>query len=206
MNERYHHGALREALLDAAQTILERDGIAALTLRAAAREAGVSHAAPNHHFGSLGGLVSELAARGFEQLRAQIVRASGENSGGRGHVAALAAGYIGFARSAPGLFRLMFRAEQLDWSRPALAQAGAAAFALLIPLGPDGEPVAIPLTPAQLGTAMAQWSMLHGMASLLIDGRLEAVAAELAPSVEGSTLQAEILRHMPEGERVVPLA
>src|SRR6185437_15171104 len=54
----YHHGALRDALLEAAERVLERDGLAGLTLRAVAREAGVSHAAPTHHFGDLTGLVS----------------------------------------------------------------------------------------------------------------------------------------------------
>src|SRR5262252_8981675 len=63
----YHHGALRDALLQAAERVLERDGLAGLTLRAVAREAGVSHAAPTHHFGDLTGLVSELAAIGFRQ-------------------------------------------------------------------------------------------------------------------------------------------
>ena len=58
----YHHGDLREALLKAAERVLERDGLAGLTLRAVAREAGVSHAAPTHHFGDLTGLLSELAA------------------------------------------------------------------------------------------------------------------------------------------------
>ncbi|HEY0912120.1 MAG TPA: TetR family transcriptional regulator, partial [Bradyrhizobium sp.] len=55
----YHHGALRDALLQAAERVLERDGLSGLTLRAVAREAGVSHAAPTHHFGDLTGLVSE---------------------------------------------------------------------------------------------------------------------------------------------------
>src|SRR5262245_57256477 len=64
----YHHGALRDALLQAAERVLERDGLAGLTLRAVAREAGVSHAAPTHHFGDLTGLVSELAAIGFRQF------------------------------------------------------------------------------------------------------------------------------------------
>jgi AcrR family transcriptional regulator len=58
----YHHGDLHDALLKAAETVLERDGLAGLTLRAVARQAGVSHAAPTHHFGDLTGLVSELAA------------------------------------------------------------------------------------------------------------------------------------------------
>ena len=68
----YHHGSLREALLQAAERILERDGIKGLTLRAAAREAGVSHAAPKNHFGDLSGLLSELAAVGFERFVATL--------------------------------------------------------------------------------------------------------------------------------------
>src|ERR1043166_5084056 len=68
----YHHGDLREALLKAAERVLERDGLAGLTLRAVAREAGVSHAAPTHHFGDLTGLVSELAAIGFRQFNAAM--------------------------------------------------------------------------------------------------------------------------------------
>src|SRR5262245_52005851 len=68
----YHHGALREALLAAAEGILERDGITGLTLRAAARAAGVSHAAPKNHFGDLAGLLSDLAATGFERLAAMM--------------------------------------------------------------------------------------------------------------------------------------
>src|SRR5712671_6417935 len=67
-NSPYHHGALHDALLKAAERVLERDGLAGLTLRAVAREAGVSHAAPTHHFGDLTGLVSELAAIGFRQF------------------------------------------------------------------------------------------------------------------------------------------
>src|ERR1700710_1921232 len=64
----YHHGDLHEALLKAAERVLERDGLAGLTLRAVAREAGVSHAAPTHHFSDLTGLVSELAAIGFRRF------------------------------------------------------------------------------------------------------------------------------------------
>src|SRR5262245_62746266 len=65
----YHHGSLREAMLRAAESILEHDGIRGLTLRAAAREAGVSHAAPKNHFGDVTGLLSDLAAVGFARFR-----------------------------------------------------------------------------------------------------------------------------------------
>src|SRR5262245_5673504 len=68
----YHHGSLREAMLRADESILERDGIGGLTLRAAAREAGVSHAAPKNHFGDVMGLLSDLAAVGFARFRAAM--------------------------------------------------------------------------------------------------------------------------------------
>src|SRR6202162_2025823 len=70
-----NHGALRDALLQAAERVLERDGLGGLTLRAVAREAGVSHAAPTHHFGDLTGLVSELAAIGFRQFNVAMAAA-----------------------------------------------------------------------------------------------------------------------------------
>src|SRR5262247_2189594 len=69
----YHHGALRDALLQAAEKVLERDGLPGLTLRAVAREAGVSHAAPTHHFGDLTGLLSELAATGYRQFNEAMI-------------------------------------------------------------------------------------------------------------------------------------
>src|SRR5262245_50323453 len=76
----YHHGALRDALLQAAEKVLERDGLPGLTLRAVAREAGVSHAAPTHHFGDLTGLLSELAAIGYRQFNEAMRAANAAGS------------------------------------------------------------------------------------------------------------------------------
>src|SRR5437667_7268702 len=84
----YHHGALHDALLEAAERVLERDGLSGLTLRAVAREAGVSHAAPAHHFGDLTGLVSELAAIGFRQFNDAMAAAG--SIGGSGLEKAIA--------------------------------------------------------------------------------------------------------------------
>src|SRR3954449_12887113 len=107
----YHHGDLREALLQAAERVLERDGLAGLTLRAVAREAGVSHAAPTHHFGDLTGLVSELAAIGFRQFNAtmQASRASGTTLLEKGM--AIAKAYVAYAQANPGMYGIMFRTE-----------------------------------------------------------------------------------------------
>ncbi len=173
MGEPYHHGALRQALLRAAETILERDGIQALTLRAAARAASVSHAAPAHHFGDLTGLLSELATVGFTRLRERMeaeIAAALHNP--RARVATLGRGYIGFARASPGLFLLMFRSERLDWSRPSLRDAGEQAFAMLT--GTDAN-MALPAGLPRLASVTAQWSLVHGLAMLLTDGRLGAI-------------------------------
>src|SRR5213082_4056233 len=90
----YHHGALREALLQAAERVLERDGLAGLTLRAVAREAGVSHAAPTHHFGDLTGLLSELAAIGFRQFNDAMAAAGSIGGSGLEKAIARAKAYV----------------------------------------------------------------------------------------------------------------
>jgi AcrR family transcriptional regulator len=190
----YHHGDLPTALLESAEAILEREGISALTMRAAARGAGVSHAAPAHHFGDLAGLLSELAASGFvrfrDHLEAQAAAAAPSPSE---RLRALGRGYVTFAQVHPGLFQLMFRSERLDWSKPSLANAGASAFALLT-LAED------PVTESahqpgfqDIVAATARWSFAHGMAMLLIDGRLEAVAG-IVPGVSTEALIEELLK------------
>ena len=123
----YHHGALRDALLDAAQRVLERDG--QLTLRAVAREAGVSHAAPTHHFGDLTGLVSELAAIGFTQFNAAMVAAGTAGPSLIDKAIARAKAYVAYAQAHPGMYMLMFRIEHLDMTRPSLHEAASASFA-----------------------------------------------------------------------------
>ncbi len=111
----YHHGDLRESLLAAAETLLEEGGVPALTLRAVARAAGVSHAAPAHHFGDLTGLLSELAAVGFMRLGAAFDAAmDGAGSAPSARLTAMGKAYVAFARAYPGLFVLMFRSERLD--------------------------------------------------------------------------------------------
>lgn len=169
----YHHGALKPALLLAAEEILERDGIQALTLRAAARAAGVSHAAPAHHFGDLTGLLSELAASGFVRFTAALAAAMDEAGGEpEARLTAMGRAYVAFARAHKGLFLLMFRGDRLDLERPALRDAIAAArqalaTAVQARMGADASG-----GPAQ---ATALWSLVHGFAMLLIDGRLRTI-------------------------------
>jgi AcrR family transcriptional regulator len=166
----YHHGDLKTALLNAAEAILVRDGVQGLTLRAAARAADVSHAAPAHHFGDLTGLLSELAAVGYRRFTACLTAAAdsaGEDPKTR--LTAIGKAYVRFARDQPNLFLLMFRGERLDRSRPALKQAADAAFAAL-----RGSVSRVSDGPDTMVRAIRSWSMVHGFAMLLIDGLLPA--------------------------------
>ena len=109
--------------------MLERDGLGGLTLRAVAREAGVSHAAPTHHFGDLTGLVSELAAIGFRQFNAAMAAAGAIEAPPLMKGLARAKAYVAYAQAHPGMYGLMFRTERLDMTRPSLHEAASASFA-----------------------------------------------------------------------------
>ena len=93
----YHHGALREAMLEAAERILDREGIEGLTLRAAAREAGASHAAPKNHFENLTGLLSDLATVGFQRFERRFIDAVAAVDTPEARLPALGRAYVEFA-------------------------------------------------------------------------------------------------------------
>ncbi|MCM2292118.1 TetR/AcrR family transcriptional regulator [Allorhizobium sp. BGMRC 0089] len=183
MKQPYHHGALRTALLNAAEAILDRDGINALTLRAAAREAGVSHGAPAHHFGDVTGLLTALAALGFERLHAYLVTET-SNADPLRFVKLLGHAYVRFALAHRGIFLLMFRSERLDWAAPDLSEASAAAFSLLTSDQRVDEPHTAENLQALI-VASTRWSLMHGLATLLIDGPLVGIASKF----EGAELE-----------------
>ncbi len=198
----YHHGDLKAALLRQAERILERDGIQALTLRAVARAAGVSHAAPNNHFGDLTGLLSELAALGFTRFGthlAAVMNAAGDDPHAR--MSAMGRGYVGFARAHPGLFALMFRSERLDATRPALRQAIDAARQSLRAAMQARTP-AQPLAPLeQAAQAVALWSLVHGFAMLLLEGRLDGTLRGLPNGQYADALLEAVLGSIRVGDR-----
>jgi len=176
----YHHGALHAALLAAAQDILESQGLGALTLRAAARAAGVSHAAPKNHFGDLTGLLSELAAVGFNEFTEALKAAAEAASSPEARFDAMGHAYVRFARERTAMFLLMFRSERLDMQRPQLRAAVEASRAVLgggtaMRMGRD--PVQPP-DAAQGARMVGAWSLVHGFAMLLIDGRLDQMLSQ----------------------------
>ncbi|AND90948.1 MULTISPECIES: TetR/AcrR family transcriptional regulator [Bradyrhizobium] len=185
----YHHGALREALLQAAERVLERDGLAGLTLRAVAREAGVSHAAPTHHFGDLTGLLSELAAVGFRQFNAAMASACDTATTPLARALARPKAYVAYAQAHPGMYGIMFRTERLDYSRPSLHEAAEASFAgLANAIGAmRQEQISGDALTLDQGAAIARaWSMVHGFTTLLLDGRLKDILERLP---EGTTAE-----------------
>src|SRR6266568_8241368 len=194
----YHHGALHDALLQAAERVLERDGLAGLTLRAVAREAGVSHAAPTHHFGDLTGLLSELAAIGFRQFNVAMA-AAGAAAGSTPMEKALARAkaYVAYAQAHPGMYGLMFRTERLDMKRPSLHEAAEASFAGLA--GAIGasrqEQISEQALSLDQAAAIARaWSLVHGFAMLLLDDRLSDILQRLPEGTDVETLLDAMLR------------
>jgi AcrR family transcriptional regulator len=164
----YHHGALREELLEACVRLIETEGIGAVSLRRVAREAGVSPGAPYHHFPDRAALLAAIAVRGFEQLAADLTTARGTGSGFREVLLAMVVAYVDFARSRKAYFQLMFRPELSQPEKhPDARVAGDAAFAVLTDVV-AGCGVSDPD-----GLAVSLWAFGHGLASLAIDGQLD---------------------------------
>jgi AcrR family transcriptional regulator len=195
--EPYHHGDLQQALLTAAESVLKREGLSGLTLRAVAREAGVSHAAPAHHFGDVSGLVSELAAIGFRRFNAAMREADAKGGTATDKGMARAQAYLAYALAHPQMYGLMFRTERLDMSRAALRDAADASFASLagaIAAVRNTEKADHALTLEQGAQIVRAWSLLHGYAMLNLDGRLRGVFNALPAGATESELLAAMLR------------
>jgi len=188
----YHHGALHDGLLQAAERVLERDGLAGLTLRAVAREAGVSHAAPTHHFGDLTGLLSELAAIGFRMFNVAMVAARDSETLPMMKALANAKAYVAYAQAHPGMYSLMFRNERIDMTRPSLHEAASAAFQGLA--NSAGASGAETLSLDQAAVIARNWSLVHGFTMLLLDGRLKDILFRLPAGTTPEQLLGAMMR------------
>lgn len=176
----YHHGDLRAALVRAGREILDAEGLPALTLRAAARRAGVSHAAPYRHFADGEALLAAIATEGFAELRAALL-APAARARDEDRLTDMAAAYVGFAIDHPAIYRLMFgSAIPSKTAHPALIAAGAAAYR------PLAEAVAERLgahrgPPGVRALTIGAWSLVHGIAHLLVERQLADVAETRNP-------------------------
>lgn len=182
---------------------MRRDGIGGLTLRAIAREAGVSHTAPQHHFGDTAGVLSELAASGHRRLAASMAAKAEGTPPGPANRKATARGYVSFAVDNPDLLRLMFRSEMLDPTRVSLAEARQLSARALMGAFDDppkptrgGSTTFGRLDAAQAIAMTAAWAYVHGLASLLIDGRLKVLAASAEGIRDTEELVDAAIEHM----------
>jgi AcrR family transcriptional regulator len=165
----YHHGNLREGLIDAALALLEREG-EAITIRAVAKSLGVSHAAPYNHFADKEALLAAVAIRGFETLRTRVEAARAAETGDAGdELIAAGLAYVLFAAEKPALFRLMFGPRKAAARADDIQTAAAAAYDALVDIiRPGCENGSFrPIDPET--AAFAAWSLVHGMAQLAID-------------------------------------
>lgn len=159
----HHHGNLRQALIDAGLALLSEGGRAALTLRQTAARAGVSHAAPAHHFDGLPGLLTAIASEAFARFTTAMTAArdaSGTDPFAR--LDGICAGYLTFAKTHAGLFDLMFNAPDVNRADPLLQANGQSAYGVL---RGACQPFATPTRPAS-DVETAVWSLVHGFALL----------------------------------------
>ena len=192
----YHHGNLKEALLQAALDLIAQKGAAGFTFANAARMAGVSPAAPYRHFRDRDELLSSIAQRGFEQFEAQL--AAAWDDGRPDTVTAferVGKAYLAFARTEPAFYSAMFESGVAADSTAGLLAAGERAFGViraaaerLAALAPPNVP-----RPPALMMALHIWSMSHGVASLFARG--DAARRKLPMSPE-ELLEAEVLIYL----------
>ena len=192
----YHHGDLRRALVEAARQLVETEGTSAMSLRAVARQAGVSPAAPYHHFKDKSELLAAVAEEGWTLLSADIGEVM-QSASDDDQVTLVLLAYVRFARSHPALYRVMFDAARNNESLPILSGA------------PEGSPYALvrqkmtqadarsDVTGVELAIA-ATWSAAHGLAEMAGFKQFEHAKTELggeAPFLE-AVLRRMNLRHV----------
>jgi AcrR family transcriptional regulator len=192
MPDPYHHGNLREALLEAAVEAIRESGPTSWSLRDLARRAGVSHAAPTHHFGDKRGLLTALGTEGFGRLARELERAWADS----GSFLEVGVAYVRFALANRPYFEVMYRPELLHVADPALAEARAAAARLLY--GPLEAVSAADPTFDRNDAAIAAWSLVHGLATLWLSGNLPALAGD-EPEAAARRIAGYLFHPIPAG-------
>lgn len=191
----YHHGNLREALVEAAISLIAEKGPAGFTIAEAARLAGVSPAAPYRHFRDAEALLAEVAVRGFDRLAQDLTRAW--NGGKSDPVAAfksMGRAYLAFARTQPAHYAAMFEARLPQGTHPELQAAGDRAFGVLREAA-ETLTARLPAArrPPALMMALHVWAMAHGIASLF--GRADPARRKL-PMAPEELLEAGVLLYL----------
>jgi len=181
-------GSLRERLVDAAVALIARKGPQGFSLREVARRARVSEAAPYWHFADREALLAAVAERGFVELAKGMMEIWSRPAEPVERFRALGIGYVRFALAHPSYLRVMFGSEVPDKAvHPGLEAAGTRTFSLLVQAIAECQAAGQVRRGAPEELAIAAWAIVHGLAALLVDGKLKAHA--------GSVEAAERLAH-----------
>lgn len=170
----YHHGDLRDTLIDIGVEVLAEDGMQALSLRKVARRAGVSHNAPYMHFADKEALLAAIAEAGFKTLGQEMKRAVGATSEGSvEQLSEVSRVYVTFALEHPQHFQVMFaKFADLEGAHPGLNEISLETFTLLSTTLAACQTTGVVRSGDPHMLAAGVWAMMHGLATLLIADRL----------------------------------
>jgi len=168
----YHHGNLREVLLQSAIRLIAEVGPTAFTLREVARQAGVSHNAPYRHFQDKDALLAAVATEGYGELTEAMLEAGGQQANALDRLKQAGLAYVSFALRRPEHFAVMLEAPFSKQKYPEAGAAAERAFSVLVSLVKGCQEKKQLITGSPLDLALLAWSMVHGIAKLAITGRL----------------------------------
>ncbi|MCF3581114.1 TetR/AcrR family transcriptional regulator [Planktothrix agardhii 1811] len=188
----YHHGDLRAALLAAAEAELTEKGVERFSLRSVAKRAGVSHAAPAHHFGDTNGLLTALAAEGFTRFQDTLDAREVGAADDRDRAVRAGLGYLEFALARPALFRLIFSSLRPDFASPDLIAAANRAYDHLVGL--------VTVLGGGETDVIALWATSHGLADLSAGHKMRTLQGK-APEEREAMIRAVLLRCLPASDR-----
>ncbi|MFM7449343.1 MAG: TetR/AcrR family transcriptional regulator [Leptolyngbyaceae cyanobacterium] len=176
----YHHGDLRQCLIDAAIELIREEGISDLSLRQVAKRVGVSHNAPYRHFEDKDALLAAVAAQGFQSLitaMETVCQTLPQDSSQR--LEAIGIAYVMFALEHPFHYRLMFGDYRCNLSKySALAEAAQQSFMVLVNTIRDGQVAGIFRSGDSVDMARVAWSLVHGQSILILDNKLQVEPGE----------------------------
>lgn len=168
----YHHGDLRRALLDASLALIAEEGFGALSLREVARRAGVTHAAPYRHFADKEALLAAVAVEGFRAMTARMKERMAGKTDAQSRLIACGVAYVLFAVEHPAHFRVMFGPHFTHPPDVSAAGEDMNSFELLLHTISEGQREGRIREGEPLRLALMCWSLVHGLASLLVDGQI----------------------------------
>src|SRR5881397_3942505 len=178
----YHHGNLREALVEAAAALLEAEGPLGVTLRGAARRAGVSQAAPYRHFRNKSALLASVAEEGFRELERAMQRAAqAHRSNSLRALQAMAVGVVRFAAAHPSHYRLMSGPAVRGRDHPTLREAAMAAWQILTEAVGECQRAGGIRGGDSAELAFVLWCLVHGLSVLVVDEQLPPAVRQAIP-------------------------